>query len=154
MAIGESKDRIYLGGIALSKNYNGDHWILGHVEKLTTAFLNIIVNAIESIRSDKGKIWISVYEANGTTRITFKDNGSGMAPHIAEKMFDPHFSTKDGLGVGLTTVNETMNLHRANIVADSLPDVGTSISILFNSLSHDQLKIRSGNVKDSMSNGH
>lgn len=139
-AVYQAKDRIYLSGITLNNNYNGNHWVRGNADKLVTAFLNIIINAIEAIKSDKGKIWISIYEANNTVRITFKDNGSGMEPGVADKIFDPHFSTKDGIGIGLSNVKAIMNFHKAHIVADSLPGVGTSISILFNSLSAEKVK--------------
>ena len=133
-AISQAQDRIYLGGITLHNNCNGDRWVRGNKEKLITAFLNLIINSVEAIKSGKGKIWISVYETNNTVRITFKDNGVGMEPGIVAKIFDPYFSTKNGMGIGLFNVKEIMNLHNAHIVADSLPDVGTSISILFNSI--------------------
>src|SRR5215204_4255229 len=153
-AVRLAQDRIYLGGITLNNNYAGDHLVHGQEEKLTTAFLNIIINAIEAIKTDKGKIWISVYKANNTVRITIKDNGSGMEPGTADKMFDPNFSTKDGIGIGLSNVKEIMNLHKAHIVADSLPGVGTSISILFNSIPDEKDIIRSKNVKDSLRRNH
>jgi two-component system sporulation sensor kinase B len=74
-AVCQAQDRIYLGGIALNNNYNGNHWVHGNAEKLVTAFLNLIINSIEAIKSDNGKIWISVYEAKNSVRITIKDNG-------------------------------------------------------------------------------
>ena len=137
-AIGHAKDRIYLSGITLLNNCSGDHWVYGNAEKLITAFLNLIINSVEATKPGKGKIWISVYETNNTVRITFKDNGIGMEPGVVAKIFDPNFSTKDGIGIGLFNVKEIMNLHKAHIVADSLPDVGTSISILFTSIPDKQ----------------
>jgi len=142
-ALCEAKDRIYLSNITVSNNYKGSHWVYGIDEKLMTAFLNIIINAIEAIKTENGKIWISVYETNNTVRITFKDNGAGMEPATVEKIFDPHFSTKDGIGIGLYNVKEIMNLHKANIVADSLPGIGTSVSILFNSIPGEEIQARS-----------
>ena len=139
-AIYLAQDRIYLGGITLHNNYSGEHKVYGQEEKLTTAFLNIIINAIEAIKTDKGKIWISVHETNNTVRITLKDNGCGMEPAVAERIFDASFSTKDGIGIGLSNVKEIMNLHKAHIAADSLAGVGTSISILFNSIPAGEVK--------------
>lgn len=133
-AISQAQDRIRLSAITLHNNCGGDHWVQGNAEKLITAFLNLIINSVEAIKSGKGNIWISVYEVNKTIRITLKDNGVGMEPGIVAKIFDPYFSTKDGIGIGLFNVKEIMNLHKAHIVVDSLPDVGTSISILFNSI--------------------
>lgn len=142
-ALCEAKDRLYLSGITVNNNYKGSHWVNGNEEKLVTAFLNIIINAIEAIKNDDGKLWISVYEANNTIRITIKDNGAGMSPGTAERIFDPFFSTKDGIGIGLANVKEIMNQHRAQIVADSLPDIGTSVSILFNSIPEEEIPARS-----------
>ena len=151
-AVCQAQDRIFLSGITLNNNYNGNHRVYGDAEKLTTAFLNIIINAIEAIKSDNGKIWISVYEANNTVRITFKDNGVGMQPAIIDKIFDPDFSTKDGIGIGLFNVKEIMNLHKANVVADSLPGVGTSISILFSGISEEEDPTKSKTMKYPLHN--
>ena len=143
-ALFEAKDRIYLSNVTVSNNYSGRHWVYGNEEKLMTAFLNIIINAIEAIKTERGKIWISVYETNNTIRITFKDNGSGMDPATVKKIFDPYFSTKDGIGIGLYNVKNIMKQHKANIVADSLPGIGTSISILFSSIPGQELQIEAG----------
>ena len=152
-ALCEAKDRLYLAGITVTKNYQGSHWVYGIEERLMTAFLNIIINAIEAIKSRNGKIWVSVYEVNNSIRITIKDNGSGMSAATAEKIFDPLFSTKDGIGIGLAHVKEIMNLHKASIVADSLEDVGTSISILFNSMPKES-PARSKRVSGPVAGNH
>src|SRR6266498_1365544 len=56
-AVNQAQDRIYLSGIALNNNYSGvEHWVHGDAEKLVMAFLNLIINAIEAIKSDNGKI--------------------------------------------------------------------------------------------------
>lgn len=138
-ALYEAKDRLYLSGITVSNNYKGSYWVYGNEEKLITAFLNIIVNSIEAIKINSGKIWVSVYGMNNTLRITFKDNGSGMEPAVAQKIFDPHLSTKDGIGIGLYSVKEIMNLHKASIVADSLPGISTSVTIVFNSIPEEDV---------------
>lgn len=149
-ALCEAKDRLYLSGITVDNNYKSSHWVYGNEQKLVIVFLNILINSIEAIKTKTGKIWISVYETNNTVRITIKDNGSGMEPATVEKIFDPHFSTKDGIGIGLFNVKEILNMHKANIVADSLPGIGTSISILFSSIPErelaDKLKQVSGSV--------
>ena len=152
-ALCEAKDRLYLSGIVVSKNFKGGHWVNGNEENLVTAFLNIIINSIEAIKTGNGRIWISVYETNNIIRITFKDDGSGMEPAIVEKIFDADFSTKDGIGIGLSNVKEIMKLHQANIVADSLSGIGTSISILFNSKPEDEIPTRSKWVSGPVSNG-
>jgi signal transduction histidine kinase len=150
-ALCEARDRIELGGITVSNNYKGSHWVYGSEEKLMTAFLNIIINSIEAIKNGEGKLWISVYETNNTIRITFKDNGAGMSALTTEKIFDPSFSTKDGIGVGLAHVKEIINQHKAQIVADSLPGIGTSISILFSSIPEEERPAGANRVSGSVS---
>jgi signal transduction histidine kinase len=153
-ALCEAQDRLYLAGITVNKHYKGSHWVYGNEERLVTAFLNIIVNAIEAIKTDNGKIWVSVYEANKSIRITIKDNGAGMSAATAEKIFDPLFSTKDGIGIGLANVKEIMDLHKANIVADSLENVGTSISILFDSIPKGESPARSKRASGPVAGDH
>jgi len=153
-ALCEAKDRLYLSNISVNKNYKGSHWVYGNEEKLMTAFLNIIVNAIEAMKKGKGKLWISVYEINNTIRVVIKDNGTGMSASTAKKIFDPLFSTKDGIGIGLAHVKEIMNDHKAQIIADSLPSVGTSISILFNSIPKEEEPVRSGRASGPVPDNH
>lgn len=153
-ALCEARDRIYLGGITVNNNYQGSHWVYGNEEKLVTAFLNIIINAVEAIKNGDGKIWISVYETNNTVRVTVKDNGTGMSPGTAEKIFDPLFSTKDGIGIGLANVKEIMNHHKAQIIADSIPGVGTSISILFSSIPEAERSARSKRASGPVAGNH
>ena len=141
-ALYEAKDRLYLSGITVNSNYKGNYWVYGDGEKLVTAFLNIIINAIEAIKNEKGRIWINVYKTNNSVRITFKDNGVGMDPLVADKMFDPYFSTKDGMGIGLSGVKEIIKSHNASIVADSLPGIGTSVSILFSSIPDNEVPVK------------
>ena len=150
----EAKDRLFLANIQVSKNYKGSHWVFGNEEKLVTAFLNIIINAIEAIKKEDGKIWISVYHTNNSVRITFKDNGIGMSATTVGKIFDPKFSTKDGIGIGMSNVKEIMNLHKASIIADSLPDVGTSISILFSSIPEERTPTMPERSSGSVSGNH
>jgi len=140
-AINQLGDRLYLSGIELHKNYEGNHWINGDAEALTRSFVNIVTNSIEAMKVDKGKIWINLHATNNNVRITFKDNGMGMESGIADHIFEPYFSDKkNGTGIGLFHVKEIMNLHQAQILADSLPDVGTSISILFKSIPAEQVR--------------
>ncbi|HEX7845051.1 MAG TPA: HAMP domain-containing sensor histidine kinase [Chitinophagaceae bacterium] len=134
-AVAQADDRLFLSKVTLHKDYRSGHMINGDVDKLTMAFLNIIVNSIEAMTTTNGKIWITVYEANNTIRITFKDNGAGMSAYVLSKVFEPNFSKKSaGLGMGLFNVKEIMKAHNAFIAMDSLPDVGTSVSILFNAV--------------------
>jgi signal transduction histidine kinase len=142
-ALCEARDWIYLSGITVIKNYEGRHWVHGNEEKLLIAFWNVILNLIEASKTEQRKIWINVDEVDNTTRITFKDNGAGLMDGAANKIFDLNSRAKDGRGNGVFNVMEIMDLHKAIIVDDSLPGLGTSISILFTAIPEDEVMARS-----------
>jgi signal transduction histidine kinase len=128
----EADDRIFLKKVEITKSYTPGILIQGNAEKLSVAFLNIIVNAIEAVQEYEGRIWITVYHVKDEVRVVFKDNGAGMEPEIATHMFDKNFSKKTkGLGVGLTHVKEIMDKHHATISVSSEPEIGTLIVIRF-----------------------
>jgi len=135
-SVKKADDRIFLKQLEISKSYSPGLLVYGNAEKLSLAFLNIIVNAIEAVRAAEGKIWITAYKRGDYVKIVFKDNGSGMEPDVASQMFDKNFSAKkNGLGVGLTNVKDILSRHDASISVNSEQGTGTSIIITFKALS-------------------
>ena len=131
----KADDRIFLKKVEVTRSYNQGIFINGDAEKLSVAFLNLIVNAIEAVRENEGKIWITVYRVKNEVRVVFKDNGLGMEPDVAMRMFDKNFSGKaTGLGVGLTHVKEILEEHHASVSVSSEPDTGTLIVVRFKTI--------------------
>jgi len=127
----KAEDRIFLKNVRVIKTYGFDLHLYADIPKLTTAFLNIIINAVEAV-NDKGKLWITVYRAKNELKVIFKDNGSGMDPATMQHMFDKKFSTKpNGLGVGMAYVKEILDRHHATVNVDSEPGKGTALFITF-----------------------
>ncbi len=86
---------------------NANHILLYQV------FLNLILNAIQSLKHDPKQIEVSSkqyeqgapYFEQPCLEIVIKDNGGGIPNAIQEKIFDPFFSTKyDQPGLGLSIV--------------------------------------------------
>jgi signal transduction histidine kinase len=68
----------------------------------------------------------------GRIVLTIKDNGPGMDTDTLEKIFVPFFTTKEsGSGIGLSLSRQIIRLHNGNIICDSVPGKGTTISMLF-----------------------
>jgi signal transduction histidine kinase len=70
-----------------------------------------------------------------TSRVWFevRDPGAGIAPAVAERIFEPLFSTRPasgGYGLGLALVRAIVEGHRGSIQVESTPDRGTSVRIL------------------------
>ncbi|KQW78750.1 response regulator [Brevundimonas sp. Root1279] len=77
---------------------------------LETALLNLAVNARDAMEND-GRLVIGLSEVDeeGERRASIRiaDNGAGMSPEVASRVFEPFYTTKDvgrGSGLGLSQV--------------------------------------------------
>ncbi len=64
--------------------------------------------------------------------IRIRDNGSGMPPEVAEKIFNPFFTTKPtdrGTGLGLSLSSDIIRQHGGNIRVETEPDEFTEMII-------------------------
>ncbi len=127
------QDRIDLKTIKVVKNYAAQPLqVLADVEKINIAFLNIILNAVESIDTKEGIITITTGTKEDRCVVTVTDNGKGMDKESLSKLFEPYFTTKvNGNGLGLTNTQNIILGHNANIHADSKEGKGTSFIISF-----------------------
>lgn len=100
-------------------------------KQIEQVLVNIIKNAIESI-DYQGVIKIISQEFPKT--IIIRDNGAGISPENAGKLFTPFFSTKmDGQGVGLTLIREILSNHEAQFSLKTNKDGWTEFRIVFKS---------------------
>ncbi|HVQ35798.1 MAG TPA: ATP-binding protein [Candidatus Bathyarchaeia archaeon] len=80
--------------------------------QIEQVLVNVLKNAMEAA-GDGGRIGVRLWRENGTTQLSVRDSGSGIAPEARDRLFTPFFSTKrDGLGLGLTLVAEVLAQHR------------------------------------------
>jgi len=95
------------------------------------AFLNIIKNAIQAMIKG-GKLIIKTKQIDNMVLVSISDNGPGIDERILEKIFEPHFTTKDtGSGLGLTLVYKIIKEHRGDISVSSKLGEGTTFNFLF-----------------------
>jgi PAS domain S-box-containing protein len=107
--------------------------VLGNEGKLHQVFLNILINAVQSIESE-GNITISTScdKNSKTIQIKIQDSGAGIAPENLGKIFDPFFTTKNpgkGTGLGLSIVYNIIKEHRGTISYKSEAHKGTEVTI-------------------------
>jgi two-component system sensor histidine kinase HydH len=104
--------------------------ILADRDQLSQAFLNLMLNALESMEGE-GKLRISL-ESEGASALTISiaDTGKGIPPEDLERVFEPFFSTKrKGTGLGLAIVHQIVENHKGEIRVESREGEGTTFRI-------------------------
>jgi len=83
--------------------------------------INLVQNAAEALEPrGGGRITISATHGDGRWQLVVEDNGPGMSPDLATKVFEPLFTTKvKGTGLGLAIVSNIMKSHRGTIRIES-----------------------------------
>ncbi len=107
--------------------------ILGFSEKLKQALLNIIINALQAMKTISDPvISISLTNDEKNVILSIKDNGSGMTPDTQKRMFDPFHTTKPkGTGLGLAITHKILDAHAAQVFISSEVNRGTDFKIKF-----------------------
>ena len=106
--------------------------ILGYPQKLNQVFMNILINAGQSMEN-KGMIAVNTRQDDSHAIISISDNGCGIEKDNLTKVFDPFYSTKDvgqGTGLGLTSAYDIVKEHGGSIEVSSRVGQGTCFTIL------------------------
>jgi len=132
-AISSAMDRLTLKHIELQVSYpDEDCYVLLDPEKMQLAFLNIIINAIEAMEEDAGKLTITVTPTEDEYFVEITDNGSGISEENMSRLFEPYFTSKrNGMGLGLASTLNIIQSHNAHIDVRSELGKGTSFIIGF-----------------------
>ena len=103
--------------------------ISGDKVLLSWALENVIRNAIDSIKNEKGKVSIVVSGLDKFGLIKIKDNGIGIPKKNWKQVFRPGFSTKmRGWGLGLSLVNRIIEeIHNGKIKVLSSGSAGGTV---------------------------
>jgi len=131
-ALEQAKDRIELKQVTVETTYEkGLDKIMVDREKIKLAFLNIIVNAIESMQQGSGVLRVSTQKAGDKYITEIKDNGTGMDEETLQKLFEPYFTNKmKGNGLGLTNTQNIILNHKGHISVKSKLGSGSSFIIV------------------------
>jgi len=89
-------------------------------EQVITNMVENSIDALTNVDHVTAKIKISTKVKDKILTVTVEDNGVGFAPHVADKLFEPFFSTKShGTGVGLTICHSIIEAHGGKLYANS-----------------------------------
>jgi PAS domain S-box-containing protein len=120
--------------IRINKNYDCLNDIIEcDPERLQQAFLNIMLNAIQSMH-EGGQITVFTRESTLNSRpgiqVGFVDTGNGISNDAIKKIFEPFFTTRnDGTGLGLAIVRNIIGLHGGQVKISSEHKKGTTFLV-------------------------
>lgn len=107
-------------------------YLFGDENALFQVVTNLIRNAIEATH-ERGRVTVSLEEANGTLLLAVRDQGRGIPPADLQRVFEPDFSTKpagETHGMGLTVVREvTHKMFGGSVEVDSTVGQGTTFTV-------------------------
>ena len=92
--------------------------VLGNRVQLQQVILNLVMNAIDAMRSQPERVLTVTTTLNGGGRVqvSIADTGIGIAPSDVDRIFDPLFTTKaHGMGMGLSICRSIMERHDGRI---------------------------------------
>lgn len=110
--------------------------------------MNLCINARDAMHG-KGQVNIHLQEKKNEefvchsclqavkgdfAAVTIEDDGNGIPPEIAERVFQPFFTTKEvgrGTGMGLSMVHGIIHEHSGHIQLHSEPNKGTRFTLYF-----------------------
>ena len=129
-----AKDRIQFVDVKVKKEYTQDaRKVSVDKEKIKIAFLNIIVNAIESMQQGKGILVLKTESEKDKCVVKITDNGAGIDKESLSKLFEPYFTNKpSGTGLGLTNTQNIIFTHNGQITAESKLGIGTTFIVILN----------------------
>jgi len=131
--------------ITIKTDFSYDPILLCYPSKLNQVFMNIIVNACQSIKTKllqnhqlnsnkefEGLINISTSKVDGYLVIHVIDNGCGMDKQTQQKVCEPFFTTKDvgsGTGLGMAISFGIIEEHEGLLKISTILSEGSDFSI-------------------------
>ena len=121
-----------------ARSRGGDVTVRGHfgtVEGdevlLRQAFSNLCRNALEACTDAPPRIIVEgSADPGGLLRVSVSDNGPGVDPAVATRMFRPFFTTKArGTGLGLALVQKIIVTHNGRVTAANAEGGGACLTV-------------------------
>ena len=103
--------------------------IMADKDMLYQAFLNILINAMQSM-PDGGNIQINITAEDDLLEIQFLDEGQGITEEIRAKIWEPFFTTKEkGTGLGLGIVKNIIQSHHGVVHIENRSNRGVVVTV-------------------------
>jgi signal transduction histidine kinase len=110
-------------------------------EEIGRVILNLINNAFYTVSERRRQtagayeptVTVTTVKRNGKVEIRIKDNGNGIPQKIADKIFQPFFTTKptgQGTGLGLSLAYDIVKAHGGELKVETQEGEGSQFVII------------------------
>jgi two-component system sensor histidine kinase HupT/HoxJ len=118
---------------AVINGTRGPLLVRGSESQMQQVIINLLSNAADAMsETAEPQVDIAASVENATVSVSFRDNGSGIAPEALGRIFDPFFSTKpvgQGTGLGLSISYGIVERHGGRLEACNHPDGGAAFYV-------------------------
>ncbi|MFO7784723.1 MAG: ATP-binding protein [Desulfatiglandales bacterium] len=110
----------------------------GNLQKLEQISLNLLINAVQAMEGHPGDVQIRTRTASdGGLVLSVSDTGKGIPEEVAERIFDPFVTNRQGqggTGLGLSVTQSLVKAHGGDIRFDTREGMGTTFYVWLPSL--------------------
>ncbi|TCL56034.1 PAS domain S-box-containing protein [Hydrogenispora ethanolica] len=129
--------------IVLERDYGLDEaWVMADKSRLKQVFLNIILNAVQSMPGG-GRLAVRLAESGDGQGfdLAFCDSGRGIPKEHLSRIFDPFFTTKEvgeGTGLGLSVSYGIIQEHFGTIDVKSTEGKGSTFTVRLKKIASEE----------------
>ncbi|MBF0309677.1 MAG: PAS domain S-box protein [Magnetococcales bacterium] len=117
--------------------FPGKLLILGNSQQLEQVFVNLILNALQSLKRTECGVFLSLHRDETTDEavVLLQDEGSGIDPEVRPRIGEPFVSSRrneGGMGLGLFLCRRILEHHKARMdFSSSDTHFGTTVTLRF-----------------------
>lgn len=118
-------------GLTVELDVPESQFVFSDRAMLSQVLINLVINATQAM-GGKGKLVITSERTDRTTHIHVDDEGPGLSPEVAGRLFEPFFSTKapgQGTGLGLAVSQQLAAALGGTLTAANRPERGARFTI-------------------------
>jgi C4-dicarboxylate-specific signal transduction histidine kinase len=102
--------------------------VVGNAVTLGQLFLNLLLNAGQS-QGGRGEVEVSCRAGSGRATVRVADRGPGLSPEALSRLFEPFFSTRGSIGLGLAVCEGIVGDHGGTIRAHNRVEGGAELVV-------------------------
>lgn len=123
--------------ITISSEIQGELFIQGNPDYLTSLFLNLLDNAIK-YTPNNGRLTVKTRKKYAQIQVAITNTGGGIDPEHLPHLFERFYRAQSGrswstggAGLGLAIAHEIARLHGGSITVESQPNQATTFTVSF-----------------------